>query len=162
MAAALAVNRTQPTWLVDRIARALGGLAGRRVLVLGLAFKPGTDDLRDSIALPLCDALLRQGAIVAAHDPRVTPAAARPLLAPDIVLVGDAARALRDAFDAADAALLVTAWPEYVDELPALLAARSTPLLFVDARGILRDVTRASCVEYLGIGARLATDGDAA
>jgi len=59
--AALRINRTQPTWFVERIDRALGGLTDRRVLVLGLAFKPGTDDLRDSIALPLCRELAGRG-----------------------------------------------------------------------------------------------------
>lgn len=151
--AALQINRTQPTCLVERVDRALGGLAGRRVLVLGLAFKPGTDDLRESIAIPLARELAARGAVVRVHDPEADPTAARALLAPlDVTVVPD--DAFRDAFDAADAVLLVTPWPRYLNELPELLARRATALLFVDTRGMFRTVKRAACVTYLGVGAR--------
>lgn len=150
--AAAQLNRTQPAWFVERIDRALGGLGGRRVLVLGLAFKPSTDDLRESIALPLVRALADRGAVVQAHDAHADPIAARALLAPiDATIVSD--EAFRAAFDDADAVLLVTPWPRYLHELPALLAQRATALLFADARGLFRRVKRAACVTYLGIGA---------
>ena len=158
--AALRINRTQPAWLVGRIERELGGLAGRRVLVLGLAFKPGTDDLRDSIALPVCHELAGRGAKTRAHDPRVDPTVSHALFAPlGVTVITD--EEWRQAFDDAEAVVLVTPWPSYLETLPALLAARSTPLLFVDTRGILRDVTRAPGVTYLGIGARPVTEGSA-
>ena len=57
------------------------------------------------------------------------------------------------------AVLLVTPWPIYLQALPEWLATRSAPLLFVDARGILRAVKRAACVTYLGVGTRPARDG---
>ncbi|MCC6848765.1 MAG: nucleotide sugar dehydrogenase [Deltaproteobacteria bacterium] len=155
--AALRINRMQPTWFVERIAEALGGLADRRVLVLGLAFKPGTDDLRESVALTLCRELARRGAAVRAHDPWAEPGAARALLASSGVVVVENG-AFRDAFASAEAAILVTPWPVYARTLPELLAMRSAPLLFADARGIFRNVTRARCVTYLGIGARPVRD----
>lgn len=158
--AALRINQTQPAWLVGRIERELGGLADRRVLVLGLAFKPGTDDLRDSIALPVCRELARRGAQTRAHDPRVDPAAARAVFEPLGVTVV-AEQDWRQPFDDAEAVVLVTPWPSYLDTLPALLATRATPLLFVDTRGILRGVERAANVTYLGIGARPARGGGA-
>jgi UDPglucose 6-dehydrogenase len=165
--AALRINQTQPAWLVERIERELGGidrelggLTDRRVLVLGLAFKPGTDDLRDSIALPVCRALAGRGAQTRAHDPRVDPAAARALFEPvGVTVVAD--EDWRQAFDDAEAVVLVTPWPSYLKTLPALLATRSTPLLFVDTRGILPGVERAAAVTYLGIGARPVRHGDA-
>ncbi len=158
--AARGINETQPLWFAERIERALGGLANRRVLVLGLAFKPATDDLRDSIALPFCRALAERGAAVRAHDPRVPPVAAHALLASSgVTVVAD--EAFRDAFDAAEAVVLVTPWPVYLETLPELLATRSAPLLFVDARGIFRAVKSAPCVTYLGIGARPVPDGGA-
>ena len=157
--AALRINDTQPAWLVERMAEALGDLAGRRVLVLGLAFKPGTDDLRDTIAFPLCHALAARGAVVGAHDPEVDSAAARALLPSAVTVVPN--DGLRDAFHRTDAALLVTPWPVYLEVLPALLAMRATPLLLADTRGILRDVQRSTSVTYLGIGARPATNGGA-
>jgi UDP-glucose 6-dehydrogenase len=122
------------------------------VLVLGLAFKPGTDDMRESIAVPLIRDLAGRGAEVRAHDPRVAPSAARALLDSSAVEVV-AEDSFRDAFDTAAAVVLVTAWPCYLEMLPALLAARSAPLLFADTRGILRETKRAPCVTYLGIGA---------
>lgn len=158
--AALRINRTQPAWLAERIQRELGGLTDRRVLVLGLAFKPGTDDLRDSIALPICRELAGRGARIRAHDPRVDPASAHASFAPFGVTLVEG-EAWRQAFDDAEAVVLVTPWPSYLETLPALLAARSTPLLFVDTRGILRGVERAANVTYLGIGARPARSGSA-
>ncbi|MFN8641288.1 MAG: lipopolysaccharide biosynthesis protein RfbH [Candidatus Binatia bacterium] len=79
--AALRVGQSQPAWVVERMARALGGLDGRRVLVLGLAFKPDTDSVRDSIALPIVRELAARGAAVQAHDPAVAGAPSRALLA---------------------------------------------------------------------------------
>jgi UDPglucose 6-dehydrogenase/GDP-mannose 6-dehydrogenase len=159
--AALRINRTQPAWLVDRIDRELHGLRDRRVLVLGLAFKPGTDDLRDSITLPVCRELAGRHASIRAHDPRVDTEAARALFGPcGVTVVTD--EDWRQAFDDAEAVVLVTPWPSYLETLPALLAARATPLLFVDTRGILRGVDRAANVTYLGIGARPARSGGAA
>jgi len=151
--AAVHVNRTQPTWLVERIEQVLGGLRDRRVLVLGLAFKPGTDDMRESIAVALSRELAARGAAVRAHDPRAARSAAHALLASSAVDVV-AEESFREAFDAAEAVVLVTPWPVYLETLPALLATRSRPLLFADARGILRRAKRAACVKYLGIGAR--------
>jgi nucleotide sugar dehydrogenase len=149
--AARRINDTQPTWFVERIARALGRLRDRRVLVLGLAFKPGTDDARESIALPLSRELASRGAAVRAHDPRAGSAARALLASSGVAVVAD--DAFRDAFDAAEAVVLVTPWPVYLETLPDLLATRSVPLLFADARGILRATKRAPCVTYLGIGA---------
>jgi CDP-6-deoxy-D-xylo-4-hexulose-3-dehydrase len=89
--AALGINQTQPFWFVERIDRALGGLADRGVLVLGLAFKPGTDDLRDSVALPLCRELAARGAAVG----RTTAGGATAAHAADSSGVTGAGRAFR-------------------------------------------------------------------
>ncbi len=67
-----AINETQPVLLVDRLEAALLGLGGRSVAVLGLAFKGGTDDLRESPGLRIVDLLLERGVIVTAYDPLVT------------------------------------------------------------------------------------------
>lgn len=149
--AALHINATQPDWFVDRIEDALGTLAGRRVLVLGLAFKPGTDDSRESVALPILQGLARRGATTGVHDPRATAVADPALLtALNTEVVGD--DELEAAFDAAAAVILVTPWPSYLEMLPVLLAGRRTPLLFADSRGSLRDASLAPEVTYIGIG----------
>lgn len=152
--AALRINQSQPGWFVDRIERALGGLGGRPVLVLGLAFKPETDDMRDSIALPIVRELAARGAAVRAHDPAVADAASRARLA-ELGVADLVDGAFDAAFDAAHAVVLVTPWPLYLEALPERLARRATPLLFADARGMLRAATRAPSVTYLGVGTHL-------
>jgi len=149
--AALQVNQTQPVWFVDRIDRALGGLEGRRVLVLGLAFKPGTDDSRESVALPILREAASRGADVRVHDPRATQSI-DPTILESVGANAVADDSLHHAFDAAQAVVLVTPWPFYLEMLPDKLATRSTPLLFADARGILRGVEHAPCVTYLAVG----------
>src|SRR3990170_3090693 len=70
VATTVAVNDDRKAAMVDRVERQLGGdLAGKRVAVLGLAFKPNTDDMREAPAIPLIEALLARGASVAAFDP---------------------------------------------------------------------------------------------
>lgn len=149
--AALQINATQPEWFVDRIDKALGTLTGRRVLILGLAFKPGTDDSRESVTLPILQGCARRGAILSLHDPRATASVDRAMLeALDVTVVGD--EDLDAAFDASEAVILVTPWPAYLEMLPPRLARRRAPLLFADSRGILRGATIAPSVTYLGIG----------
>lgn len=131
-----AVNAARPSRMVRRL-RALLAEAGAgagerlRVAVLGLAFKPDTDDLRESPSLAVIDGLWRHGFAVTAYDPRAgeafraTPLARRPgvAVAPD----------LERAVAGADAAVVVTPWPEIVAaDWPALLRRMRRPLV-VDA-----------------------------
>jgi UDPglucose 6-dehydrogenase len=123
------------------------------VLVLGLAFKPGTDDGRASIALPILRELAVRGATVRVHDPRAAESADRTSLAAlGVTVLSD--DSFQDAVDAAEVVVLVTPWPSYVETLPQVLAERPVPLLFADARGIFRETKRAACVTYLGVGVR--------
>ncbi|WP_246394054.1 UDP-glucose/GDP-mannose dehydrogenase family protein, partial [Pseudonocardia pini] len=114
--------------LVDLLRRELGPLAGRAVTVLGLAFKPDTDDVRHSPAFPVLRALLEEGATVLAHDPVVGP----DVLPDRVRLTHDLARAL----DGAEAVVLVTRWNEYL-AVPALLRAAGAEPLVVDGRRLL-------------------------
>jgi UDPglucose 6-dehydrogenase len=153
----LQINDAQPGRFVARVARALGssgGLAGRAVLVLGLAFKPLTDDVRDSVAFPVVEALEGRGARVVGHD----PAAAQAFFDGRR---GAAAQAgdWRAALEEAEVLVLLAPWPEYLEALPSLLAARARPLLLADARGALRAAALPPSVAYLGVGK--ATDEEA-
>ena len=109
--AAIRVNTRQRTIVMGKLTEALGGLKGRTVAVLGLAFKPNTSDVREAPALGLCRDLLREGAIVRAFDPIATEEAARAL--------GDAASSIafeRDVYSAAagaDAVAILTEWNEF-------------------------------------------------
>jgi len=130
--AVIAVNRVRPGAIVDRLERESGSLAGKRVAVLGLAFKPGTDDWRNSPSQPLVRALLERGARVVAWDPLVGTEAVGEW-GGQVSLV----RTAPEALEGAQAALLATAWPELRDwpwaELSALMAE---PLIY-DGRNLL-------------------------
>jgi UDPglucose 6-dehydrogenase len=104
----LEINSSQVKRAVARLSRALDGLAGKNVAVFGLAFKPNTDDVRESPALALIASLVSEGADVVAHD----PVAAKPAKA----LLPDTVRIAADAYDAAisvDALCVATDWNEY-------------------------------------------------
>jgi len=141
----MAVNRQRAGQVVTRLGAALGGLAGRVIAVLGLAFKPGTDDVRDSPAVALIHGLLAAGASVQAYDPlvRAVPAlggqvALRP--APEATLAG------------ADAVVIATACPEFrsLDWQACARAMRRRVIL--DGRDALRGVPLPEGVTYLRIG----------
>jgi UDPglucose 6-dehydrogenase len=102
-------NERQKTILAAKVKAALGGdLKGRRIAVWGLAFKAGTDDMREAPALTLIDALLRDGASICAHDPAALEHA-RGLLGNRI----DYAETNYEALTGADALVVVTDWNEY-------------------------------------------------
>lgn len=152
------VNATQATRVADRLQEALDGtLAGRRVAILGLAFKPDTDDIRESPAIVLGRILRDRGVEIVACDPEAAAAVAGA--EPWIELAGSAL----DAATGADALVLATEWPAYVTaDLSALAAAMRGNVLF-DARGALdpERVTSAG-LSYLAVGMppRYADSGD--
>ncbi|QFZ16099.1 UDP-glucose dehydrogenase family protein [Saccharothrix syringae] len=101
--ATVETNARQQRRVVDKVRRAVGALAGARIGVLGLVFKAGTNDLRDSPALAVAELLALEGAELVAHDPQVD----RPL--PGMTVVDDPYAAVRGA----DAVVLLTEWPEF-------------------------------------------------
>jgi len=125
--AALEVNTWARTRVVDKLATALGPLAGKWIAVLGLAFKPGTDDVRDSPGAGIVHRLLDLGATVTVHDPAATSPDLAGLMRDDAYL---AARG-------ADALVITTAWPEFAALEPARLEAAMTGHVVVDAVGVL-------------------------
>jgi len=143
-ATTLSVNDRQQRRVVEILAEELGTLAGAHVGVWGLAFKPGTDDVRDSLALRILTELRRRGATVTAFDPSVHLA---PL--PEGCTI--AASALEAA--EADALLVLTEWPSFRQIAPAAIAARVRRGLVVDGRNVL-DAQRivATGLRYRGIG----------
>jgi UDPglucose 6-dehydrogenase len=102
------VNDDRKEQMVERVEKALGGnVSGKRVAILGLAFKPNTDDMREAPSIPIVKALLQRGARVSAFDP-VARHQAEPLL-PGIDFADDAYTAA----DGADALVIVTEWDEF-------------------------------------------------
>ena len=136
------VNDRQPARLVELLRRRLGTLAGRRVTVLGLAFKPDTDDVRSSPAFPVLQLLQDAGAEVTAHDPLVGPNALDGFVG--VTHVEDLAAAVKQA----EAVVIVTRWDHY-QQVPELVRQLDPPPLVVDGRRML---DRASVADYAGIG----------
>lgn len=106
--AALEVNDEQPRRAVRLLEKHLGDLRGRRIGVLGLAFKPGTDDIRESRALDVIEVLLERGAEVYAHDPRAL-AKVRERLEGKVKLIENP----QELLDIVEAVVIATEWPEY-------------------------------------------------
>src|SRR5437016_4835838 len=109
--AAREVNRRQRERVVEKLLGELKILKGRTVGMLGLAFKPHTDDLREAPALDVARQLLERGARVKVHDPVAMPRFKKEYPTLDVVLASDAQEVARDA----DALVLVTEWPQYLD-----------------------------------------------
>lgn len=129
------LNVSRRSLVTELARRSLGGtLADRRVAVLGVAFKPGTDDVRDSPSLDVCSRLLREGAIVSAHDPAALPNAS--LVMPQL----HAAHSVVEAVQDAELILHLTEWPDYLALDPALLATVVTRRAIIDARCALDTV----------------------
>jgi UDPglucose 6-dehydrogenase len=147
--AAADANGAQQERFANRITELLGGLHGRTVAMLGLAFKAGTDDVRDSPALGVARRLLAGGAVVRGHDPAAAPNALEVL--PGLSI----ASAPEDAVRGADAIVIATEWPEYVHlDWAALRAAAAGPLL-IDGRRLLdADSMAALGFRYEAVGTR--------
>ena len=142
--AAIEVNTLQPHKVLALLERHFPTLAGVEVAVLGLAFKPGTDDVRESPALPVVRELLARGAAVRAFDP-VAMDEARRYLDEDAPAF---AKTLPEAIEGAQAVLLMTRWPEFTD-LARLLKGRTDQPVVIDGRRMLEP---ASVARYEGIG----------
>jgi UDPglucose 6-dehydrogenase len=141
---ALRVNQRQPRRIVETLAAELGSLRDRRIGVWGLAFKAGTDDIRDSLAIRILEDLSARGAIVRAFDPAIQHAEL-PL---NCALVGTAL----DAADA-DALLVLTDWPDFREVSPHAIARNLSAQLVVDGRNTL-DIERIvdAGLRYRGVG----------
>jgi UDPglucose 6-dehydrogenase len=143
------VNDGRKAALADRVAAALGGpVAGKAVAVLGLAFKPETDDMRDAPALALVPKLVERGAAVRAFDPAAA-ANARPLLPPAVEYADGALEAVRGA----DALVLMTEWNEFRALDPKRLRAAMRGDVVVDLRNVWEPAAmRAAGFRYTSIG----------
>ena len=132
--ATVEINKTQRGSAIRKLQRELHILKGRRIALLGLTFKPGTDDLRDAPALDIARRLLAAGANVSAFDPLVK------VLPEGLAAV----RLTRDAYDAADradAVVVTTEWPEFRLLDPANLRRKMRGDLVVDGRNFLSEVS---------------------
>ena len=135
------VNAAQKARMVGKIKTALGDVSGKKIAILGLTFKPETDDMRDSPALSIIPPLLDKGAEVHAHDPQGVEEAKKELSSSVIYQEN-----INDMLDGADALVLMTEWNEYrnldLNKIKELMRGDS----FVD----LRNVYERSSIEAVG------------
>jgi len=145
LSAVIEVNELQKRRVVNKLKKHLGSLRGKRVALLGLAFKPNTDDMREAPSIVLAARLAAEGAVVSGWDPIADGRAA---------LTGvHIAESALEALDGADAAVVVTEWPELREVDWAEAGARMENRLMVDGRNTLDpEELRAHGFEYEGIG----------
>jgi UDPglucose 6-dehydrogenase len=149
LTAVIEVNDLQKRRVIGKLQKHLGGLVGKRVALLGLAFKPNTDDMREASSLVLSARLHADGASVSAYDP-VAEEQARKLVT-GITFARSATDAVRDA----DAVVLVTEWRELLELDWASVAAAMRGNVVIDGRNALDPaVVRAAGLIYEGIGRR--------
>ena len=145
--AVLEVNEFTQKRMIDKIEDALGGISGKTVGVLGLSFKPNTDDIRESPALPIVQGLLDGGATVRAFDPEAMDGC-RPLF-PAVTFCENAYEAAEDA----DAMVIVTEWNQFRKlDLSRLCGLLRQPLV-IDLRNLYEPETMAAAgFRYVSIG----------
>lgn len=147
--AAREVNDRQRKLMVEKLQRTLKVLRGRTVAVLGLAFKPGTDDVRDSAGMDVLRMLLECDVHLRAYDPVALEAAQRAL--PDMEV--DWAYTAQDALEGADAVLIATEWEEFRALDWAELAGKMRTPVVVDGRNFLSPhALEAAGFTYVGVG----------
>lgn len=144
-----AINRRQRNLFVDRITLATGGLDGAHVAMLGLTFKPETDDLREAPALDIARALIERGATVVAYDPMESARRRAADAIPGLIVVDNAMKALVGA----DAIGLVTEWAEFSRLSWGAIAQIVRRAVIVDGRNALEpEVLVAAGFDYIGFG----------
>ncbi|MGD0980050.1 MAG: UDP-glucose/GDP-mannose dehydrogenase family protein [Solirubrobacteraceae bacterium] len=147
LGAVIEVNELQKRRVVAKLQRHLGNLAGKRIAVLGLAFKPNTDDMRGASSLVLAARLAAEGAHVRAYDPIAEDEAKKVM--PEL----DCADSALDVVSEADAVVLVTEWAEFLSLDWDDVAARMSGKLVIDGRNALDPVVLdAAGLTYEGIG----------
>jgi len=147
--AAVAVNDAQFLHVVAKVRNGLGGLKGKVVAVLGLSFKPNTDDVRESRSIAICKAMLEDGAAIRAYDPVAAEQSAR-------VLSDDRLTYCKDSYQAAeasDALVVATEWNEFRNVDLGRMKSLMRGDLLIDARNIYDSgKAKAAGFRYRGVG----------
>jgi UDPglucose 6-dehydrogenase len=147
LTAVIEVNELQKRRVISKLQKHLGPLVGKRITLLGLAFKANTDDMREASSLVLAARLNADGAHVRAYDP-IAEEEARKMMS-GVDFAGSALEAVEDA----DACILVTEWPEFAELDWNEVSRRMAGRLIVDGRNFVdSDAVRAAGFIYEGIG----------
>ena len=143
----MAVNDARKLEMAKKIEAAFGGVKGKTLAVLGLTFKPNTDDMRDAPSIAIAQTLIDAGITVSAYDPEGMEMA-KPLM-PEVEMAPNAYAAISDA----DAVVIVTEWDAFrALDLPRIKELAKAPVL-VDLRNIYQPAEiRAAGFTYVSIG----------
>jgi UDPglucose 6-dehydrogenase len=145
LSAVIEVNELQKRRVINKLQKYLGRLRGKRIALLGLAFKANTDDMREAPSVVLASRLLAEGAEVRAYDPVASPG--------DLVSGMRTCDSVAEAVAEADAAVIVTEWDEFRSLVSAETRASMRRPLIVDGRNLLDpEAARAAGFTYEGIG----------
>ncbi len=142
--AVMQINAEQPKQILLQLKKHFPSLKGIHIAILGLAFKPGTDDMRESPAIPIVRDLLLQEARIKAYDPVAKHEAQKLFDNPNIIFCDNISQTIRDV----DVILLLTRWEEFKG-IPELLCYLNQPPLVIDGRRML---DKRSIIRYDGIG----------
>jgi len=143
----LKVNRNQAIHVVELVRKRLGTLRGRRIALLGLSFKPGTDDLREAPSLRIIKQLLTKGARIVAYDP-VGIENAKKILGKRIGY----ADTVESCLEGVDAAIIVTEWDEFRKLTPTDFKSWMQRPILIDARRIYDPATFRPEMTYAAVG----------
>src|SRR5579862_2703456 len=147
LTAVIEVNELQKRRVIGKLQKHLGSLVGKRIALLGLAFKANTDDMREASSLVLAARLQADGAHVRAYDPVAEEEARKMMVGVEF------AESALDAMEGADACIIVTEWPEFTELDWHQVAERMTGRLVIDGRNFIgREAVTAAGFAYEGIG----------
>jgi len=144
---ALRVNESQPILAVEKARGALGALKGRRIAILGLAFKPNTDDVREAVAMRIIDRLLQEGAEVRAYDPAAMENARR-IFGKKVSFANSSYACIQDT----DCCILATEWDEFKRMRPEEFERRMRKPILIDGRRVFDIGEFTSKLRYFAVG----------
>lgn len=149
LSAVLEINKKRAARIINLLEKKLGDLAEKKIGILGLAFKPNTDDIRNSPAIPIIKNLIARKAIVSVYDPVVGPERIKTIFNGFNLEFCDS---LNKVIKGKDACLLTNRWPEFRKITPELLKKEMKNPLFLDGRDFLEPKKFKGKIKYIGIG----------
>ena len=141
------INKAQPLRAIELCRELIGNLKGKRIAILGLAFKPNTDDMREARAIPLINGLADEGAEVSSYDPVAMPAA-KKIFDYRIEYAASAMECLRNA----DCCVIVTEWDEFKQLKPEHFISEMRNPAIVDGRRIYDPIEYGKKIKFRAIG----------
>jgi len=142
--AVIDINDNQPKQVIKMLSKHYPNIAGIKIAILGLAFKPGTDDMRESPAIPIINYFLTKKALIKAFDP-VAQEEAKKIFKTDKIVYS---KSIDSAVKGVDVIILLTRWPEF-EVLPKIFNENIDPPLLIDGR---RMFNKNRVPRYEGIG----------